>query len=236
MLRRTASRGAAASDPSNRCLDAEMLAAWIDGDLNAADVSAAEAHVSSCARCQAMVAAIVRTTPSTPAVPWYRRAWAIGLIPLTAGAAAVAIWIATPDVEQRQAPAVAAREAIAIPAPPAAQPSQERFESPPPAALPDSTTRPQVEARGLAPAPPQVVDLRARTDASRREAEIGEAKKELANAAKRDGSRAATVAPAAPAPPPPVAPLGAAEATRAETFRDAAAAAAPQRANERAMS
>ena len=37
------------------CLDAETLGAWTDGGLDPAAMAAAEAHVSNCARCQALV-------------------------------------------------------------------------------------------------------------------------------------------------------------------------------------
>src|SRR5262249_13644784 len=121
MLRRSASRSTA-SDSSARCLDAELLAEWIDGDLDPADVSATEAHISSCARSQEGQAAIVRTIrwPSA-VVPWWRRGWAIGaLVPLTAAATALAIWIAAPDLQHHEASAVAARQvppAAAVPPP-----------------------------------------------------------------------------------------------------------------------
>jgi len=226
MLRRSASRSA--GDPSGRCLDAETLAEWIDGDLNAADVSAAEAHVSSCARCQQVVAAIVRTTPSTSIViPWWRRGWAIGaLVPLTAAATALAIWIATPDVQRREASPVAARQV-----PPAA------VVVPPPA-----RERPQEEQRRLqeaAPARPQTAPQTAGTrakDGLRNETSGRyDGKLEASNNARRDLVAGGVPAPAAPAAPPSpaTAQSGAAasatalEAQAATAFRDAAAA--PQR-------
>src|SRR5579872_7531844 len=49
--------------PEGPCLDAVTAAAWADGALSDADRRRAEAHAGSCARCQAMLAAIVRTSP-----------------------------------------------------------------------------------------------------------------------------------------------------------------------------
>jgi len=80
--------------PSNTCLDAETLAAWVDGGLSKKDAAMAEAHVSSCPRCQTIAGLIVKTTPATTVdAPWWRARW---LIPVTAGVAAVGLWILTP--------------------------------------------------------------------------------------------------------------------------------------------
>ena len=57
-------RRLAATDASGICLDAETLAAWADGSLNAKELAAAEIHASNCARCMALLAAIERTDTS----------------------------------------------------------------------------------------------------------------------------------------------------------------------------
>src|SRR5512138_325541 len=54
-------------NPTDACLDAETLAAWADGALDAGALAAAEAHAADCARCQAMLAAMARTAPLAPA-------------------------------------------------------------------------------------------------------------------------------------------------------------------------
>ena len=128
-LLREQMRAGAAAAPFDQCLDADTLAAWIDGDLKPADVAAAEAHVSSCARCQSMIAALVRATPAVPqTTPWWRRRWVIGsLVPLTAGVLAIAIWIASPDVARAPEPARAdARAQPAAAAGPAQEPAAPR--------------------------------------------------------------------------------------------------------------
>lgn len=122
------------------CLDAETLAAWADGGLNREERSAAETHLSQCGRCQMTLAAFARGDVPVAAEQnrsWRR--WSIGwLVPLAAGAAAVAIWIAVPQ-----------------PTPPPAQVSQEAVSGPPPgspvtpadspagAPMPERTARPQ---------------------------------------------------------------------------------------------
>ena len=84
---------------SEACLDAETLAAWVDGGLDATALALAETHAASCARCQALVAAMVRTAPE-PALrtAWWRRDWRVRwMVPLTATAAAVLLWMVVPD-------------------------------------------------------------------------------------------------------------------------------------------
>ena len=54
----------AAAEPDGACLDAETLAAWADDTLDRDARTAAETHAADCARCQAMLAAMVRTAPA----------------------------------------------------------------------------------------------------------------------------------------------------------------------------
>lgn len=78
------------------CLDAETLAAWVGGGLPAVERAAAEAHAADCARCQALLAAMIRTEPESAAVEsWWRTAPTLRwLAPLTAAAAAALLWVA----------------------------------------------------------------------------------------------------------------------------------------------
>ena len=92
--------------PTDDCLDADTLAAWSEGLLEGAERSFAESHASTCARCQAMLAVMARTTPvpaSGAASPI--RKWLMLLGPAMAAAAAVALWFAV-DPSQRGAPSV----------------------------------------------------------------------------------------------------------------------------------
>src|SRR5947207_10532008 len=65
----------------------------MDGTLTAAERTAAEAHASDCAHCQAMLAAMARTAPASPRQAW----WTIGsvrwLVPIAAAMVAVAVWV-----------------------------------------------------------------------------------------------------------------------------------------------
>ena len=44
-------------------LDAETVAAWMDGGLDATSLATAEAHASNCERCQALLATVAKTLP-----------------------------------------------------------------------------------------------------------------------------------------------------------------------------
>jgi len=98
LLRR---RTPAASAVTEACADSETLAAWIDGGLDAQAMAETELHLSNCARCQAMLAAIVRSEPDAPAVlPWWSRMHLRWLVPLTAAAAATVLWMVAPGARQ----------------------------------------------------------------------------------------------------------------------------------------
>jgi hypothetical protein len=119
--------------PTNRCLDGETLAAWVDGGLSRNDAAMAEAHVSSCPRCQEIAGLIVKTTPvAVVDVPWWRRraAW---LVPVTAGVAAAGLLMIAPTnpaPSPAPAPAAATLEPAGNAATPAAPPTAPRVAPP----------------------------------------------------------------------------------------------------------
>lgn len=80
------------------CPDAEVLAAWADHTLSAAHGAQLEAHVGTCARCQAVTAALLRTEPalSPPAgeVHSLWRQWRLAWLVPGMAAAALAVWVA----------------------------------------------------------------------------------------------------------------------------------------------
>jgi hypothetical protein len=86
----------AAATPPTPCLDAETAAAFVDETLSAHERSGAEAHAADCARCQAVLAALARTTPPAVARAWWRRPAIAWLAPLTVAATAVIIWVTVP--------------------------------------------------------------------------------------------------------------------------------------------
>ncbi|MEZ5288438.1 MAG: zf-HC2 domain-containing protein, partial [Vicinamibacterales bacterium] len=136
VLRRQAHAAAQASDD---CLDAETLAAWADDGLDPASRAAAEAHAADCARCQAMLAAIVRTTPEpapSAAPTLWERLGVRWLVPLTAAAAAVVLWIVVPPAGDRPADTLAESPTASAPAPEDTLSKQAEPPPPPAAALP----------------------------------------------------------------------------------------------------
>src|SRR3954462_15347136 len=119
-LLREALREDAATAPSAACLDADRLAAWSGGRLDGADRAAAESHAASCARCQAMLAAMAITAPAPAARTWWRTGTYKWLGPLAAAAAAAVLWVAVPRTPI-EPPALATRTspiATTAPAPP----------------------------------------------------------------------------------------------------------------------
>jgi hypothetical protein len=90
--------------PSEACLDAETLAAWMDDGLHPAAVALAEAHASSCARCQALVGVMIRSAPEVPVSGHAPTAfWRWWLAPVAAAVAATVVWMVVPD-QQGAAP------------------------------------------------------------------------------------------------------------------------------------
>ena len=85
------------------CLDAETLAAWADGGLDADRVGAIEAHVADCSRCQTLAAAFFTPAESAattvPKVVPFRRNPVLYWVPIAAGtiAATLVIWLGVRD-------------------------------------------------------------------------------------------------------------------------------------------
>jgi hypothetical protein len=84
--------------PQGHCLDADTLAAWADNGLRPAERSAVEAHAADCARCQMLLAAMTRTTPSPaePSPSWWRVHRFRWVVPLAGVGAAVILWTLMP--------------------------------------------------------------------------------------------------------------------------------------------
>jgi hypothetical protein len=79
--------------PASACLDAETIAAWEGGALPAGRRAAAEAHAADCDRCLAIVAALATTEPARDQ-RWF--AWWLPLrwlVPATAAATALLLWV-----------------------------------------------------------------------------------------------------------------------------------------------
>jgi hypothetical protein len=186
------------------CLEAETLAAWADVALDAGERARVEAHAADCGRCQALLAALVRTTspPSAAAAPSRARLlwW---LAPIAPVAAAVAIWFAVPSREPLQpsdSGAVAVERAA-----PAPQPERSANEK----AKAQSEVQPQArvaDKREVAPAPalaPPAGELRGRLQEVPPEKQEAPAAPSSANALADAARGAPASSPSAAAAPGP---------------------------------
>jgi hypothetical protein len=79
------------ADMTAACLDAETIAAWVEGGLSGHALQQAQDHAAGCARCQALLGALAReeglarrAKPERPS-----QSWLTWLVPLTAAAAVV---------------------------------------------------------------------------------------------------------------------------------------------------
>ena len=173
-LLRQASAAGPAPSGLGPCLDAEALAAWADEGLSPRALAMAEAHVSECARCQAMVAVLMKQPPVQAADAHRSWKWSLGwLVPLGAGVAAVSLWFAVP---QRTTPIDSSRPF-----------SRARIETPS-AQAPASP--PSTLADRVQPVPPQAaVGAERAASADARSKPVNElAKAEASNALRRDES------------------------------------------------
>lgn len=114
---------AGAASVTDACLDAETMAAWLDGGLDLQTIAMAEAHASNCVRCQALLGNMARTTPATAvAEPRTARLWRWWFAPLAATAAAVTVWMVVPQPAPAPLSAPVRDEAFvqpkAVPVPP----------------------------------------------------------------------------------------------------------------------
>ena len=166
------------------CLDAETFGAWVDGGLDPAAMAAAEVHVASCARCQALAGTFARSAPVVEATE--ARAfplWKWWLAPIAAGVTAVTLWTVIPE-------------------------QQPIAEAPPQAKVADAV-QPSVATEAAAPAAAEQFgareNLAAATRDDRRRAQDKEERKEDA-AVRQMQERVAVADAAAPSPAAPLPP------------------------------
>jgi hypothetical protein len=101
-----------AAQPSAACLDAETLAAWVDGGLDTESTARAEAHVANCEYCQTVVASMVHVSDAIGATsslgePSERPWWQLNirwLVPLLGAATAALLWMVVPQEAPRSTP------------------------------------------------------------------------------------------------------------------------------------
>jgi len=202
---------------TNRCLGAETLAAWAEQTLSARERTAVENHAADCARCQAVLAAMVRTTPVPVAAPWWRVHMMAWMVPVSAGAAALIVWTMLPArtmFEPRQA-------ATQMAQPPAPAPAA----APPPASAFADQVAPQAKDESLREAP--------RKEAAADQTRAGQMNFRRPNADdKKDQTAVSSLAkteatPAEPKGPAAAAAPAAERDTRAKAMADAMAVAQP---------
>jgi hypothetical protein len=119
------------------CIDGETLAAWSEGSIHASQASAVERHVAGCARCRALTATFVRTTPPAPVAESLWRRWHLGwMVPIATAATAAAIWVTLPNHAATPLPSPQDRNAVA---------RDQRTAAPPSAPAAEPEVRPQQE-------------------------------------------------------------------------------------------
>ncbi len=187
---------AAGTPATGGCLDAETVAAWLDGGLDPATIAMAEAHASNCARCQALLGTVVRTTPAAPAAEARGAGlWRWWFAPLAATAAAVTVWMVVPPSQVTAPPAPTVADSSAPEASLAKRDAEVAAVQPAPAAV-------QPAAKGQANIGRQKTDApaaRAEAVAPKREAQAFEARERPAEAATlADATAEGRVAAAAP--------------------------------------
>ena len=172
-------------------------------------MAAVEAHVSSCARCQALVGAMVAhrtpgTSSGTERTPGTLSLWKWWLAPIAAGATAVTLWMVVPEEPrlatsppQREAANTAPTPAAAEALPPAAPPRDAAIEKPA-----DQLARRDNKVAGTAREDRQSTFAEATVD---RQEKPSEERKEEVAALEERAKLADTAAPAAAAAPPPAA-------------------------------
>src|SRR4051812_12668298 len=138
-------KGRVEAPPDGGCLDADTLAAWADEGLAAAERNAVESHAAGCARCQALLAAMVKALPPPEAAvsPVRTRAfwWLAAMAPV---AAALLIWVAVPARQPVQHSQSAEAAAEQIPPAPSGSAASSAIDG----------ARAQADAPAAAPAAP----------------------------------------------------------------------------------
>jgi hypothetical protein len=192
---------------TDACVDAETLAAWMDGSLSGESLDRAEHHAAGCARCQAMLASMARTAPETAARPSWRTVTVRWIVPVAAAAAAVMLWV---FVDRGPgAPVSTVSRSVAADrqegAPPAAQSAGPSQIAP---LAPERAAKDAALPRRPSPAPDLLAERRSQPGRGG-DGRAGQAQDALASSAASSRGSALSVAESfktLPAAPPPVAP------------------------------
>jgi len=138
-----------------------------------------ELHVSDCARCQGMLAAIVRSEPDAPAAePWWSLLRARWLVPLTAAAAAAVLWVVVSPGARQEAPVPGPESTLA------------RVERSAPAGAPEASAPQSMSAVTAEPATPQPASPSYPPARTTPRSQAADEAREAAPSADRPGGRA----------------------------------------------
>ena len=202
--------------PSQECLDAETVAAWADDTLGRDERRAAEAHAADCVWCHALIAAMARTSPPTAARSWWRAPVMGWLVPLTAAAAALLVWMrvpGTPPVPSSTFVSRAIEQELPRPAQDAVSSTRPDGSVPPPARQVAAKVNSQEETKAARDKAPSSAGEQSRIEAPA----LAKALSEVASGAAAPAAPAALTATAATAASP----------QPQQAAADSAAAAAP---------
>ena len=240
---------AAGAVPARDCPEAEVLALYAEQNLSSDEHGPVEAHVADCGRCQATLAAFVRSAPerggleeagNTVALLTWWAGWR-WMVPLASATAvlAVAVWIGRRPVEQpASATAPVAEVTASAPSAAADTPASaatreplveaQRRDMPKPAAQPVASGGALASSPG--PSPRELA--RANEPAASSSGQIAMADRVEARAGTAESlmlqrERQEAAAPSAPAPPPPAATTPAASADSGRSGRAGGGRAAP---------
>ena len=101
-----------------QCVDAEVLAAWMDGALSDQTLAQVEKHAGGCTRCQALLASMAKATPAVEPRPWWRAVSAKWLVPIAAVATALLVWVSVGSRRERLTTPPAQSAATTVPTAP----------------------------------------------------------------------------------------------------------------------
>jgi hypothetical protein len=197
------------------CIDAEAFGAWMGGTLRPREATAIEQHVSTCARCQTMIATFARTEPALQRRSWLQRWHVRWLVPIATAATVAAVWIAIPRDEStrlasRQEPSVEiARDTDAQEKPllESAPPAMSTNPSTPLRDGADASQREELQARVPVQSKPEPQQSPPASDALAREADrvmeksADQRARAMANQTASAEGRVGGASAAAPAPP-----------------------------------
>jgi hypothetical protein len=224
---------AATPRDTGECIDAAQLAAWFDGTLTPAERAVVEQHAAACPRCQAMVAALVRTDRPAPRMAW-RAPVVRWLVPMAIAASVILLVSLVRSSRLARAPETTAARVEQPTLPPGSQASSSGTAT----AMPKSA-----DASAPVAAPP----IESRAAADQPQSNNGVARKAAGDDARAASSAPAHAASAAgdpaftpPAPAPPAhrtetAIAGAAAPNAAGAAADPERSVAEERARESAV-